>query len=329
MSTLKSFERAAWAERVRNPQVIPACDGCFRRFHGFPPPPAEKEDENTPDAGAEFKHCKECDWTICEDCTHPQAQGMPFFGRPTGTCRPASSVPPPSTYPHFIEPDPPSQSGCLTTATATSGGGPNWSTSPRFAATPLPACNGYAALIRVLLAISRAVSLTLNFKGFRRRRTMQSVDDVIDHTTSGSHTSPRRKRRAPPHIPAVVATPTPAPFSGISQRRAGTVRRHPRDDPRSVIGFRYTPPQDGAQSPSPSPAACISTPAHLSCQHARRIRVPSSATQQAPRVASPLPATVHSHRAHGLTPQYATRRGPAAPSSLPRGMHTDTVRSST
>lgn len=76
MSTVESFERAAWAERVRNPQVIPGCDGCFRRFHGFPPREEEEEDENTPDAGAEFKHCKECDWTICEDCTHPQAQGM-------------------------------------------------------------------------------------------------------------------------------------------------------------------------------------------------------------------------------------------------------------
>ncbi|KAJ7779573.1 hypothetical protein B0H14DRAFT_2961987, partial [Mycena olivaceomarginata] len=87
MSTIESFERAAWAERVRNPQVISACDGCFRRFHGFPPREEEEEDENTPDAGAEFKHCKECDWTICEDCTHPQAQGVPFFDRPTGTCR--------------------------------------------------------------------------------------------------------------------------------------------------------------------------------------------------------------------------------------------------
>ncbi|KAJ7823169.1 hypothetical protein B0H14DRAFT_3470262 [Mycena olivaceomarginata] len=127
----------------------------------------------------------------------------------------SSPVPPPSAYPHFIEPDPPSgssrprrtgsssalQRSCPTTATATSGGGPSWSTSPPFAATPLPACNGYAGLIRVLLIISCALSLcmrgraafvlpsfteprliaflsiiyqlTLNLKGFRHRGTMQ------------------------------------------------------------------------------------------------------------------------------------------------------------
>ncbi|KAJ7310859.1 hypothetical protein DFH08DRAFT_1046243 [Mycena albidolilacea] len=228
-------------------------------------------------------------------------------------------------------------SGCLTTATATSGGGPNWSTSLRFAATPLPACNGYAGLIRVLLATPhpRLIAflsiyrLTLNLKGFRRRRTMQhgervwrqSVDDVFGvlsyHTTSGPHTAPRRKRRAPPHIRAVVASPTPAPFSGIS-RNAVPV---PYDDtpattraPLLDSGIRLRL-QDGAQSLSPPPAACTSTPAHLSYQHARRVRASSSATQQAPRVAFPLPATVHSHRAHGLTPQYATRRGPPSPAA--------------
>ncbi|KAJ6588417.1 hypothetical protein B0H19DRAFT_1099211 [Mycena capillaripes] len=87
LASLQLFEDAAWAERVRNSQVIPACDGCFRRFRGFPPREEEEEDENTPDAGDEFKHCKKCDWTICKDCTHPQGQGMPYFDRPPGTCR--------------------------------------------------------------------------------------------------------------------------------------------------------------------------------------------------------------------------------------------------
>ncbi|KAJ7694895.1 hypothetical protein B0H17DRAFT_1199044 [Mycena rosella] len=49
------------------------------------------------------------------------------------------------------------QRSCSTTATVTSGGGPNWSPSPCFAATRLPACSGYTGLIRVLLAISRAL----------------------------------------------------------------------------------------------------------------------------------------------------------------------------
>ncbi|KAJ6481657.1 hypothetical protein C8R45DRAFT_1002557 [Mycena sanguinolenta] len=88
--SLLVMEEAAWAERVRNPKVVPACDGCFRRFHGFPRE-EEEEDENTPDAGDEFKHCKNCDWTICERCTHPQAQGIPYFDRPPGTCRCAKS----------------------------------------------------------------------------------------------------------------------------------------------------------------------------------------------------------------------------------------------
>ncbi|KAJ7328286.1 hypothetical protein DFH08DRAFT_967428 [Mycena albidolilacea] len=140
----------------------------------------------------------------------------------------SSVVLPLSAYPQFIEPNLPAASGrprrtgsssalqrwCLTTAMATNGGSPNWSTSPRFAATPLPACNGYAGLIRVLLAIHRALSvcvrgraafvlpsfteprlivilfiyqLTLYLEGFRRWTTMQhgegvrrqSVDDVF------------------------------------------------------------------------------------------------------------------------------------------------------
>ncbi|KAJ7491704.1 hypothetical protein B0H11DRAFT_2228511 [Mycena galericulata] len=69
------------------------------------------------------------------------------------------------------------------------GGGPNRSTSPRSAATLLP------ALIRVLLGISRALSVCMrgraaspNLEGFRRRRMMQyggegvwrqSIDDVF------------------------------------------------------------------------------------------------------------------------------------------------------
>ncbi|KAJ7779583.1 hypothetical protein B0H14DRAFT_3507763 [Mycena olivaceomarginata] len=68
------------------------------------------------------------------------------------------------------------------------------------------------------------------------------LDIVLVASVDGKFHAFNRKRHALPHIPAVVAFPTPAPFSGISQRRAGTVRRHPRDDPHSVIGFRYTPP---------------------------------------------------------------------------------------
>lgn len=109
MASLNAMQDAAWAERVRNPQPIPACDACFRRFRGVPPRREEEEDENTPDAGPMFKHCTQCDWTICEDCTHPQGQGtffgslalvtcihvlltgIPYFDRPAGTCRCATS----------------------------------------------------------------------------------------------------------------------------------------------------------------------------------------------------------------------------------------------
>ncbi|KAJ7115990.1 hypothetical protein C8R44DRAFT_793821 [Mycena epipterygia] len=91
MASLNAMQDAAWAERVRNPQPIPACDGCFRRFRGVPPRREEEEDENTPDAGPMFKHCTQCDWAICEDCTHPQGQGIPYFDRPAGTCRCATS----------------------------------------------------------------------------------------------------------------------------------------------------------------------------------------------------------------------------------------------
>ncbi|KAJ7704315.1 hypothetical protein B0H17DRAFT_1126681 [Mycena rosella] len=87
MASITAIEKVVWAERARNPQPIEACDGCFRRFRGVPPRVEEEEDENTPDAGDKFKHCTACDWTICKDCTHPQNQGIPYFDRPTGTCR--------------------------------------------------------------------------------------------------------------------------------------------------------------------------------------------------------------------------------------------------
>ncbi|KAJ7481588.1 hypothetical protein FB451DRAFT_131682 [Mycena latifolia] len=89
--SITTVEDAAWAARVQNPQRIDACDGCFRRFRDVPPRLEEEEDENTPDAGDMFKHCTKCDWTICEDCTHPQNQGVPYFDRPAGTCRCATS----------------------------------------------------------------------------------------------------------------------------------------------------------------------------------------------------------------------------------------------
>ncbi|KAJ6511336.1 hypothetical protein C8R47DRAFT_1191062 [Mycena vitilis] len=54
MASLQSFGDAVWAERARNPSVSGACDGCLRRFRGFPPREEEEEDENTPDAGDEL-----------------------------------------------------------------------------------------------------------------------------------------------------------------------------------------------------------------------------------------------------------------------------------
>lgn len=80
LGSLNSLENAAWEERRRNPQPVSSCDGCLRRFQGFPPDEddrfAEDEEDDVPeDAGDAFKHCDECDWTICEDCTHPQNQG--------------------------------------------------------------------------------------------------------------------------------------------------------------------------------------------------------------------------------------------------------------
>ncbi|KAJ8581581.1 hypothetical protein M405DRAFT_832205, partial [Rhizopogon salebrosus TDB-379] len=69
------------------------------------------EEEDAGDAGDAFKRCKECDYTICKDCTLPEMQGLfvclasldwflfaesihqgiPYFDPPRGTCRCAKS----------------------------------------------------------------------------------------------------------------------------------------------------------------------------------------------------------------------------------------------
>jgi len=78
MGRLNVIEQVVWEERRRNPSPVTACDGCFRRFHGAPA--EEKYDDedagDAGDAGDPFKRCTECDYTICEDCTHPEMQGM-------------------------------------------------------------------------------------------------------------------------------------------------------------------------------------------------------------------------------------------------------------
>lgn len=79
MGGINILEQLAWEERRRNPTPVGACDGCFRRFHGTPVEEGfedEDEDEDHGDAGDPFKRCKECDYTICEACTHPEMQGM-------------------------------------------------------------------------------------------------------------------------------------------------------------------------------------------------------------------------------------------------------------
>jgi len=96
LGSINRLEELAWAERRRNPTPVEACDGCFRRFHGAPPEEREpweeeEEEEEERDAGDPFKRCTECDYTICEDCTHPEMQGIPYFDRPRGTCRCAKS----------------------------------------------------------------------------------------------------------------------------------------------------------------------------------------------------------------------------------------------
>lgn len=77
MGNVSRLEEVVWAERRRNPQPCHACDGCFRRFKGFPPGEDDfDEDEKVlPDAGDVFKHCLECDYTVCEDCTVFENQG--------------------------------------------------------------------------------------------------------------------------------------------------------------------------------------------------------------------------------------------------------------
>lgn len=73
ISRFSRIEELAWADRRANPQPVGACDGCFRRFRGFPSD--DGEEEQIVDAGDAFKHCTQCDWTVCEDCMHPRNQG--------------------------------------------------------------------------------------------------------------------------------------------------------------------------------------------------------------------------------------------------------------
>lgn len=76
MGQLKMLEDAVWEERRRNPAPSPAkCDGCLSRFRGTPI--EEDDDFGTPDedVGEVFKRCRECDYTICEDCSKPENQG--------------------------------------------------------------------------------------------------------------------------------------------------------------------------------------------------------------------------------------------------------------
>jgi len=76
MGRLHDIEQVVWEERRQNEIPATACDGCFRRFHGAP---AEREflddeEEHVEDVKL-FKRCTECEYTICEDCTRPEAQG--------------------------------------------------------------------------------------------------------------------------------------------------------------------------------------------------------------------------------------------------------------
>ncbi|KAF9523714.1 hypothetical protein CPB83DRAFT_862339 [Crepidotus variabilis] len=114
LGTMTKWEEIAWAQRRANPQPARECDGCFRRFKGFPPTQDDiqteemermmseisrekgelEEGEDVSDgpleerhAGDPFKHCSDCDWTICEDCTQFESQGIPYHDRPPGTCR--------------------------------------------------------------------------------------------------------------------------------------------------------------------------------------------------------------------------------------------------
>jgi hypothetical protein len=111
LGRINAIERLAWEERRRNPVPVAACDGCLRRFRGTPMEPWMEEEDDDGDAGDAFKRCKECDYTICEECTLPEAQGLficlaslnrflfaesihqgiPYFDRPGCTCRCAKS----------------------------------------------------------------------------------------------------------------------------------------------------------------------------------------------------------------------------------------------
>lgn len=104
---LNRMEDIAWEDRRLNPQPASLCDGCFTRFIGFPKKAHDdfEEDDNR-DPVAKYKHCNDCDWTICEACTRPENQGRslsnpihslgdsnptcsgtPIIDRPPGTCR--------------------------------------------------------------------------------------------------------------------------------------------------------------------------------------------------------------------------------------------------
>ncbi|KAG1726957.1 uncharacterized protein EDB91DRAFT_1165099 [Suillus paluster] len=87
MGTIDRIEQLAWEERRRNPIPASKCDGCFSRFRGTPPDEDEDEEDDVRDVGDAFKRCTTCDYTICEDCTQPEMQGVPYFDRPSGTCR--------------------------------------------------------------------------------------------------------------------------------------------------------------------------------------------------------------------------------------------------
>jgi hypothetical protein len=79
LGRINALEQLAWEERKRNPTPALQCDGCMRRFRGAPVEEDWEEEEDpgdAGDAGDPFKRCTECDFTICEDCTHPEMQGM-------------------------------------------------------------------------------------------------------------------------------------------------------------------------------------------------------------------------------------------------------------
>jgi hypothetical protein len=79
LGRINDLEQLLWEERRRNPTPVSNCDGCMRRFRGAPVEEdwdGDDGDQDPGDAGDPFKRCMECDFTICEDCTHPEMQGM-------------------------------------------------------------------------------------------------------------------------------------------------------------------------------------------------------------------------------------------------------------